>query len=630
MADVADPVDGVLKEMDVDEKVVDVEMGNGHGDDVFQTTMSTMLEPVHLRWEDLTYAIKGKKAKQILHPMSGDVKPGQMLAIMGSSGAGKTTLLNLLAGRLSSSKNVATGGNVLVNGSPRDFKTFGKYAAYVEQSDNMFETLTVQEQIRFSADLRLPKKVGKERRRIKAEEIINELGLRNVKESKIGGESVRGVSGGEKRRVNIGTELVTSPSLIFLDEPTSGLDSFNALNVMQSLRNLAERGRTIVTTIHQPRSNIFKLFDQLLLLSKGEVVYFGPANEAVAYFSKLGHPCPPEYNPADFMIDLISADSRTTEREEETNERIQMLASTYLESTEADPMLDDFEEPDALGTKQDGKFSKYNSSWTKELAYLLKRSLILMKRDTAQNITRVGISVVMGVLLGLIWLGVGYDYWADPGPDRLNALIGVLAFVAINESFNGAFAILFVFPMERTIVLRERASRMYRVSSYFVARTLVEIPRTILVVLIFTSINYFIVGFRVDAGAFFEYSLIVFLIAWASESMTICISTFAKDAQVASSIVPVFIILAFLFSDFLIDLDLVPVWLAWLQYLSWIKYGLTLIMYSQFSGQPGEEIVLGRYGNVSRGAAYGGLIGCTVVLRALGYLFLRINKPKKS
>jgi len=624
MADVVDTVDGITTET-----VEDLETGHGTMN-TGMPTMSTMLEPVHLQWKDLSYSVKGKNPKPILKSMNGDVRPGQMLAIMGSSGAGKTTLLNLLAGRLSSSKNVETGGEVLVNGQERDFKTFGKYAAYVEQSDNMFEKLTVEEQIRFSADLRLPMKVGKERRQVKLDEIINELGLRNVKGSMIGGESTRGVSGGEKRRVNIGTELVTSPSLIFLDEPTSGLDSFNALNVMQSLRGLAERGRTIITTIHQPRSNIFSLFDQLLLLSKGQVVYFGPANEAVAYFARLGHECPPEYNPADFMIDLISSDSRTTQKEQETAERIEMLASTYVEDAEDRGVFDDYEEPDLLGTKEDGKFSKYNSSWTKELWYLLRRSFILMIRDKGQNITRVGIAVIMGLLLGLIWLGVGYDYWNDPTLDRLNALIGVLAFVSINESFNGAFGLLFVFPSERTIVLRERASRMYRVSSYFMARTLIEVPRTVIIVLIFTSINYFIVGFSLDAGAFFEYVLIIVLISWASESLTICVSTFAKNAQVASSIVPVFIILAFLFSGFLIDLSLVPVWLSWLQYLSWIKYGLLLIMYSQFSGDVNEDIVLGRYGNVSRGAAYAGLIACTVVLRILGYTFLRINKPKKS
>ncbi|KNE58552.1 hypothetical protein AMAG_04118 [Allomyces macrogynus ATCC 38327] len=240
--------------------------------------------------------------QEILHGVHGLVRPGQVLAIMGGSGAGKSTCLDILARR---TKTGVIKGELLVNGRVLDRHEFRTMVGFVDQEDMLMPTLTVEETILYSALLRLPKDMSYEAKWNRVRETMIELGISHIAKSQIGDATTRGISGGEKRRVSIACELVTSPSILFLDEPTSGLDSYNAHNVVECLVQLARNyNRTVIFTIHQPRSDIFTMFDQLLLLSKGHMIYSGPAFAAGDHFANLGFPCPPGYNIADFLIDL--------------------------------------------------------------------------------------------------------------------------------------------------------------------------------------------------------------------------------------------------------------------------------------------------------------------------------------
>lgn len=242
--------------------------------------------------------------RHVLRGVSGRVASGQVLAIMGPSGCGKTTLLNMLAGRVAKSRAHLAGGVVRVDGVRRAPGSFRRLAAYVAQDDVLFGELTVREHIAFAAGLRVaavadvaPITAG----------LLSELRLGHVADSRIGSPLVRGVSGGERKRTAIAVELVAAPPLVFLDEPTSALDAANALVVADSLAALAAAGRAVVTTIHQPRSDIFARFDLLMLLARGgSVAYYGPATDVVTYFAGLSLPCPERVNPADFIIDLVS------------------------------------------------------------------------------------------------------------------------------------------------------------------------------------------------------------------------------------------------------------------------------------------------------------------------------------
>ncbi|KAF8330210.1 hypothetical protein F5887DRAFT_896041 [Amanita rubescens] len=255
--------------------------------------------PASLHFSGVTYSLG---SRTILSDVSGSVKPGQVMAIMGASGAGKSTLLDILARK---SKRGTVSGTILVNGREVPDHEFKAVAGFVDQEDTLMSTLTVYETVLYSALLRLPRDMSIEAKQFRTLETLNELGILGIKDSRIGDTGHRSISGGEKRRVSIACELVTSPSILFLDEPTSGLDAFNAHNVVDSLVSLARNyNRTVVFTIHQPRSNIVALFDHLLVLASGKPVYSGEFSKCQGYFHSIGHPCPPGFNIADFLIDL--------------------------------------------------------------------------------------------------------------------------------------------------------------------------------------------------------------------------------------------------------------------------------------------------------------------------------------
>ncbi|EQL01735.1 ABC transporter (Adp1) [Ophiocordyceps sinensis CO18] len=258
-------------------------------------------KPAALYFENVSYSLNGKT---ILSRVQGISHPGEVTAIMGASGAGKTTFLDILARK---NKRGQVSGDFHVNGEMVGDNEFRNVVGFVDQEDTMLPTLTVHETILNSALLRLPRDMSRASKEQRAFEVEKELGIYHIRDSLIGSEEGkgRGISGGEKRRVGIACELVTSPSILFLDEPTSGLDSFNAYNVVECLVTLAKNyKRTVIFTIHQPRSNIVALFDRLLLLAKGKTVYSGPFAQCQAYFDTIGYECPPGFNIADYLVDL--------------------------------------------------------------------------------------------------------------------------------------------------------------------------------------------------------------------------------------------------------------------------------------------------------------------------------------
>jgi ABC-type multidrug transport system ATPase subunit len=268
------------------------------GDTVTQSHESggVILEgpPVTLGWSHLYYyvSIKNKGEKQklrrcLLDDVTGIAPPGHLLAIMGPSGAGKTSLLNALAGRLPKSNHGELQGDITINGRPRD-KFFRQMVGYVMQDDVFFSNLTVLETLTLAARLKLPKAMSTAEKDEVVQKVVLELSLSQAINTRIGGVGIGGISGGEKKRVNVATELITRAPILFLDEPTSNLDAFQAFNVMNCLRRVASGGRAVVCTIHQPRSSIYALFDQLLLLSQGKIVYYGDAKAATDYFNRQG------------------------------------------------------------------------------------------------------------------------------------------------------------------------------------------------------------------------------------------------------------------------------------------------------------------------------------------------------
>ena len=598
---------------------------------------------ITLEWKDVTYIVStGRKKKRvcktILDHLSGQVSPGRLLAVMGPTGSGKTSLINALAGRLSSG---TISGEILVNGHPRG-RAFRAISAYVMQDDVLFSNLTVRETFEFAARMRLPAEVSQETKSALVTQIITELGLSKAENTRIGNEFARGVSGGERKRTNIGIELLSGASLIFLDEPTSGLDAFQAQNVMESLWTLAGGGRTVISTIHQPRSSIYKMFDLLLLLSEGRVMYFGPAKEATAWFTTAGFPCPPEFNPADFFLDVVSMDYRNQKEEVASRRRIQLLGDTYASegrTLATRKSVDALQAEEIVVANEEVRFP--NGPLT-EFWLLLKRSWKQSSRDRLPQFITLFQTIIIGFTLAALYSDMQDS--ATPVQDET----GILFFICIFSAFGAMFGALNSFPTERGVVNRERAGKMYHVLPYYIARFVCDIPLRVGQGLLFGVIVYWIVGLNPAASAFFIFVAILVVEGLAAQGLGIAVSAGARNEKVALAIAPAITVVLILFGGFYVNEDTIPVWLSWIKYLSYLYWAFMALSINDFGGRAvwkcpascgnavsedcvltGDTILATLHFNPDDlWLAFVGLIALILFYNGIGYILLRRSKPK--
>jgi ABC-type multidrug transport system ATPase subunit len=318
--------------------------------------------------------------KRILHSVSASMPAGTLTAIIGGSGSGKTTMLNTMAERMSSGR-ITVEGSAKFNGL-EGIK--GIRNAYVMQQDVLLPTLTVRETLRFSADLRLPPPTTEEQRRQIVEEVILELGLKECADTRIGNHQHKGCSGGEKRRTSIGVQLLSNPSVLFLDEPTTGLDATSAFQLIRTLKGLAKKGRTIITTIHQPRSEIWNLIDRLVILTRGSPVYSGAAEKCIPWFQKNGMELPPFVNPAEFLIDIAAIDNRSPELEAISVDRVEKLKLGWSE--ESDRLHNSYPKKETIlpqpAAKDHLELSRRHTPFIRQTRVLTARTFLTTYRDS--------------------------------------------------------------------------------------------------------------------------------------------------------------------------------------------------------------------------------------------------------
>ncbi|KAJ3330847.1 hypothetical protein HDU76_004693 [Blyttiomyces sp. JEL0837] len=365
---------------------------------------------IELKWNSVKYVVpfgKHGERKILLDGVSGSVHEGQVVAVMGSSGSGKSTLLNCLAGRIADQKGSELSGDILFNGKRRSKGTWRKICAYVEQMDLMFTDLTVEETLTYAATLRLPSYMSSDEKWDHVNSVIMQLGLDGCRKTRIGDSIVRGISGGERKRVSIGIELVTDPKVLFLDEPTTGLDAATSLALLKLIKNMArERGMIVLMTIHQPRVEVLDLLDSLIILSRGKTMWFGPTSDALTHFSRLGFNLPPKTNPTDFFLDIVTFDARTQELKETTTGRIELFDKEWRKLSEADKS--------ELVTSSTPQFDieddeRWSLSWFSEAAILLERNMKDLGRNAESLWVTVGQSVFIVILMGFTFFKVDND-----------------------------------------------------------------------------------------------------------------------------------------------------------------------------------------------------------------------------
>ncbi|GAB1608807.1 protein white-like [Argonauta hians] len=518
----------------------------------------------------------GSQRKHILKGVSGVVKPGTLVAIMGASGAGKSTLMNVLAGR--SGNSVEVSGEVTVNGCKID-ELLGDISAYVQQEDALIPSLTVREQLNFRALLRMDKSYSKEEREARVKTVIRELSLTKCAETLIGDERIRGISGGEKKRVSFASEILTDPPLIFLDEPTSGLDSYLAKNLIQSLRNMASRGRTIITTIHQPSSEIFTMFDNLLLMVDGKTVYMGPTKDAMVHFKQCGLECPNNYNPADFYLDNLSI---VPGYEHEYYSRIKVYIECY-ERSEHNASIDDYlKRTKTRSIKQFQESSpaaaqkRFQASLWTQFTNLLWRSWITAVRDPASLKFRSIQTLAIGLLLGLIYLQQDID---QLGVMNINGLLFILV---TNTSFSSQFMVINIFPLEMAVILRDFKSKLYSVEMYYLCKSLADIPFQVIFPLLLNAIVYWMVGLNPDFTRFLESCAVLVLVSCIASSFGFFMSAMAGTVQNAMAIAPPLLAPLMLFGGLFMNSESIPDYFIWLKYLSWFSYATELVTVNQW------------------------------------------------
>ncbi|MFS7989839.1 putative ABC transporter, AAA+ ATPase domain, ABC-2 type transporter [Helianthus anomalus] len=554
--------------------------------------------PIYLKFTEVTYkiVIKGMTStveKDILNGISGAVNPGEVLALMGPSGSGKTTLLSLLGGRLT---DPAPGGSITYNEKPYS-KFLKSRIGFVTQDDVLFPHLTVKETLTYAALLRLPKKLTKQEKEKRAADVIRELGLERCQDTMIGGTFVRGVSGGERKRVCIGLEIIMNPSLLFLDEPTSGLDSTTALRIVELLQDIAETEKTVITTIHQPSSRLFHKFDKLILLSKGSLLYFGKASEAMVYFSSIG--CSPliSMNPAEFLLDLangnmneVSVPSELEDRvgnsQEETKNGkpapsvvydylVEAYETRVAEETKKQLMIPAPLDEDLKSNVESTK-REWGASWRQQYSILFRRGLKERKHDYFSwlRITQV---LVTAVILGLLW-------WQSEvhSPKDLDNQAGLLFFIAVFWAFFPVFTAIFTFPQERAMLNKERAADMYRLSAYFMARTTSDLPLDLFLPMLFLLVVYFMAGLRLTAESFFLTMVIVFLCIVAAQGLGLAIGAMLTDLKKATTLASVTVMAFMLAGGYFVKVVDVPIFIAWLRYLSFNYHTYRLLLKVQY------------------------------------------------
>ena len=534
-----------------------------------------------IRLDALGLCKKVKRNLTILDNVSLSIYPGELVALMGPSGAGKTTLLELLTGHHKPSE-----GQVLLNGKDlhRCWSEFRHNIGYVPQEDIMHRDLTVFEVLYHNAKLRLPSDIPNATIVETVEQLMTRMGLAHIRNNIIGSEKQRGISGGQRKRVNIAIELITQPSLLFLDEPTSGLDAISTLQIMNLLRDLADHGKTIVMTIHQPRMEAYAKLDNLILLTTGgKLAYYGPA-DAVEYFQTHTHKTKGSHvNPADFIVDSLGHAGGKSPDEWQSIYKNSMIQRQYVQQR--------------LGERKKIGQTKIRKQTRPFFQQLFNLSIRYTRRKL-RDIPALGIQLLQAPIiagfLAILFAGEGKEFSGleiTPAMEKIPILVNVFQFQ------NGIHPTLFLigaaaFWFGCSNVAREitsdlpvffRESRTdLRISSYLMAIVLYQT----LIASIQTFSLYGIIWLALGlAGNFFIGWVLLLLTAIAGINLGLAISSLSKSEVTAISLVPLLLFPQLLMGGY-IKLYGVLESTQWQHYISdlmpirWCFEGLLALEYS--------------------------------------------------
>ncbi|KAM5559975.1 ABC transporter G family member 20-like [Rosa sericea] len=581
------------------------------------TSLSQSTYPFVLSFNNLTYSVKVRRkmsllpsfrseeaklggspssssTKVLLNGVSGEAREGQIMAVLGASGSGKSTLIDALADRIAKD---SLKGTVTLNNEILNSRMLKVISAYVMQDDLLFPMLTVEETLMFSAEFRLPRTLSKSKKKSRVQALIDQLGLRNAAKTVIGDEGHRGVSGGERRRVSIGIDIIHDPIVLFLDEPTSGLDSTSAFMVVKVLQRIAQSGSIVVMSVHQPSYRILGLLDRLVLLSHGQTVYSGsPANLPI-FFGEFGHPIPETENRTEFALDLIRELEETpggtkslvefnkswqvTKRQKQKdangcdNGACSMPKLSLKDAISASISRGKLVSGAPTDTNLASSVPTFaNPMWT-EMLVISKRSITNSRRMPELFGIRLGAVLVTGIILATM-------FWhLDDSPKGVEERLGFFAF-AMSTTFYTCAEAIPIFLQERYIFMRETAYNAYRRSSYVLAHSILSIPSLLILSLAFAATTFWAVGLAGGPHGFLFFFLTICSAFWAGSSFVTFLSGVVTHVMVGFTVVVAILAYFLLFSGFFISRDRIPVYWIWFHYISLVKYPYEAVLQNEF------------------------------------------------
>ena len=487
-----------------------------------------------LHWEKVTVHLRHGNRSILQLNKRGELHRGRLTALLGPSGCGKTTFLSLIAGKLAPTMSAMGPLKIVSDIAPI---YVGSDVAFVYQDDAFFTMLTVEETLLLTANLRLVNHTTEERKQA-IEDVMGAMALNGVADVAVGdARGIRGISGGERKRLAVACELLSKPKLLVADEPTSGLDSYQALSVVSQLKRAVLRSDLAgVITLHQPRSSIWTLLDDIVLLAaNGRLVYHGPREEVLSYFRNLGFPCPSNTNPAEHLIDLVSVDQTSSEARKRSAERIDKLVESFTQQTtqhgKAGGGCSSVQLPQKNPKKGLGSLVSSGRGFLRRFGLLLQRGLRQTLRDGGVNFVRFGVSAVLAVVVGSVYGRQEALIDETSVGDRVT----IIAQAAIQVSMLAMLKTLQLFKKERTVIVREISTKQYYCLEYLLSKSFAELPVDAMVAAFFGAILHHRTNLRCSRSDFIGT---LALLGCASSSLGLAISALSPSGEIALAVGP--------------------------------------------------------------------------------------------